>query len=110
MKYVSVPVDINAMQRLNMNDNLDGDLIDLQLDKNNYDNLLRTNVFNLLNDNLGINIDDFEDEKIDDIGSLITAKNIIENLMKTNSSDILAKLLVQVNNAIKYKTGLFFYF
>lgn len=97
MKYVSVPVDINAMQRLNMNDNLDGDLIDLQLDKNNYDNL-------------GINIDDFEDEKIDDIGSLITAKNIIENLMKTNSSDILAKLLVQVNNAIKYKTGLFFYF
>lgn len=110
MKYISVPVDINAMQRLDFNNNVDGDLVELQLDKNSYDSLLRTNIIDQLNCNLGINIDDFEDEKIDDIDSLILARTIVENLMKTDKSDILAKLLIQVNNAINYKTGLFFYF
>ncbi|MWP62468.1 hypothetical protein [Gilliamella sp. Pas-s25] len=98
------------MKRLDFDDCLDGDLIELTLDEDNYANLLKSNVINQLNNALGINIDDYEDEKIINIDKLITAKYIIENSIISNNSKVLIQLLNQVDNAIKYKTGLFFYF
>ncbi|KES11604.1 hypothetical protein SASC598O11_005750, partial [Snodgrassella alvi SCGC AB-598-O11] len=40
----------------------------------------------------------------------IKAKSIIQNSIVSNNSEALIQLLTQVDNAIKYKTGLFFYF
>lgn len=110
MKYISVPVNTSAMERLDFDDCVDGDLIELTLDEDNYANLLKSNVINQLNNELGINIDDYEDEKITNLNKLITAKKIIQNSIISNNSEILIQLLTQVDNAIKYKTGLFFYF
>lgn len=110
MKYISVPVNTSAMERLDFDKCIDGDLIELTLDKDNYANLLKSNVIQQLNNELGLNIDDYEDEKITDIDKLIIARNIIENTIMSNNSEVLIKLLTQVENAIKYKTGLFFYF
>lgn len=110
MKYISVPVNTSAMERLDFDGCVDGDLIELTLDEDNYANLLKSNVINQLNNELGINIDDYEDEKITNLNKLITAKKIIQNLIISNNSEVLIQLLTQVDNAIKYKTGLFFYF
>ena len=48
--------------------------------------------------------------KIIDLDKLIKAKSIIQNSIVSNNSEMLIQLLTQVDNAIKYKTGLFFYF
>ncbi|OCG38121.1 hypothetical protein A9G29_11110 [Gilliamella sp. Fer2-1] len=110
MKYITVPINTRAMKRLDFNDCVDGDLIELTIDEDNYANLLKSNVINQLNNALGINIDDYEDEKVIDIDKLIIAKHIIENSIISNNSKVLIQLLTQVDNAIKYKTGIFFYF
>lgn len=110
MKYISVPVNTSAIRRLDFDDCMDGDLIESTLDEDNYANLLKSNVINQLNNELGLSIDDYEDEKIINIDKLITGKNIIQNSIISNNSELLIQLLTQVDNAIKYKTGLFFYF
>ena len=110
MKNISVPVNKSAMERLDLDNCVDGDLIELILDEDNYTNLLESNVINQLNNELDINIDDYEDEKIIDLDKLIKAKSIIQNSIVSNNSEALIQLLTQVDNAIKYKTGLFFYF
>ncbi|OCG49560.1 hypothetical protein A9G35_10870 [Gilliamella sp. Choc5-1] len=110
MKYITVPINTRAMSRLDFNDCMDGDLIELTIDEDNYANLLKSNVINQLNNALGINIDDYEDEKIINIDKLIIAKHIIESSIISNNSKVLIQLLTQVDNAIKYKTGVFFYF
>ena len=110
MKYISVPVNKSAMERLDLDNCVDGDLIELILDEDNYKNLLESNVINQLNNELDINIDDYEDEKIIDLDKLIKAKSIIQNSIVSNNSEALIQLLTQVDNAIKYKTGLFFIF
>ncbi len=110
MKYISVPVNKSAMESLDLDNCVDGDLIELILDEDNYTNLLESNVINQLNNELDINIDDYEDEKIIDLDKLIKAKSIIQNSIVSNNSEALIQLLTQVDNAIKYKTGLFFYF
>ncbi|KDN13789.1 hypothetical protein BGI40_11300 [Snodgrassella communis] len=110
MKYITVPVNTSAMKRLDYDDCVDGDLIELTLNEDNYADLLKSNVINQLNTELGINIDDYEDEKIINIDKLIIARNIIENSITSNKNEVLIQLLIQVDNAIKYKTGLFFYF
>ncbi|MDF7670425.1 hypothetical protein PT276_04280 [Orbaceae bacterium ESL0721] len=98
------------MKRLDFDNCIDGDLIELKLNEDNYNELLKSNILNQLNNELEINIDDYEDEKIINIDQLIIAKNIIEKSIASNKKEILIKLLAQVDNAIKYKTGLFFYF
>lgn len=110
MKYLTVPVNTSAMERLDFDDCIDGDLIELTLDEEHYANLLKSNIINQLNSALKVNIDDYEDEKIVNIDNLVTAKTIIQNSINSNNSEVLVQLLNQVDNAIKYKTGLFFYF
>lgn len=49
MKYISVPVNTSAMERLDFDCCVDGDLIELTFDEDNYANLLKSNVINQLN-------------------------------------------------------------
>ncbi|KES12223.1 hypothetical protein SASC598O11_003180, partial [Snodgrassella alvi SCGC AB-598-O11] len=91
MKNISVPVNKSAMERLDLDNCVDGDLIELILDEDNYKNLLESNVINQLNNELDINIDDYEDEKIIDLDKLIKAKSIIQNSIVSNNSEAMAK-------------------
>lgn len=111
MKCLSVPVNTAAMERLEYDDCTDGDLVEVFLDDCDYKKLWGTGVFNLINDKLGKNIDDYEDERIIGLNDLYQAQEITnERALFNPSDDILNQLLSQINLAIKFDTGLFFYF
>lgn len=111
MKCISVPVNTDAMDRLEYDECTDGDLVEVLLDEDNYNQLWNTGVFNLLNDKLDKNIDDYEDERIIGLNDLYQARMIInEKILSNPTDDVLNKLLSQVNLAINFNTGIFFYF
>lgn len=111
MKCLSVPVSTAAMERLEYDECTEDDLVEVFLDEVDYKKLWDTGVLNLINDKLGKNIDDYEDEGIVGLNDLYQAQAITNEKISLNpSEDILNKLLSQINLAIKRDTGIFFYF
>ncbi|AWH88641.1 hypothetical protein [Limnobaculum parvum] len=110
MKHISVPTSKAAMSRLNLDTYITGDLIELYLNKEQYQALWKTGVIEQMNKALNIMIDDFEDEKLSGNDRLLHAQQIIESKLISTHCEILQKLLTLVNSAIKHNTGLFFYF
>lgn len=111
MKCLSVPVSTEAMERLEYNECMDDDLIEVFLDEVDYNKLWDTGVLELINDKLGKNIDDYEDERIVGLNDLYQAQAIInEKILLNPSEGTLRKLLSQINIAIKRDSGVFFIF
>lgn len=111
MKCLSVPVSTEAMERLEYNECMDDDLIEVFLDEVDYNKLWDTGVLELINDKLGKNIDDYEGERIVGLNDLYQAQAIInEKILLNPSEGTLRKLLSQINVAIKRDSGVFFYF
>ncbi|GKX58672.1 hypothetical protein [Leminorella grimontii] len=111
MKYLSVPVSLDAMNRLEYDKCVDGDLVEVLLDDSEYKELWESGVFNLLNDKLDKNIDDYEDESLVGLNGLHQVKIIVnENILANPSKHVLDKLISQIDLAIKFNTGIFFYF
>ncbi|MCE0829017.1 hypothetical protein LVQ78_23835 [Buttiauxella sp. A2-C2_NF] len=110
MKCISVPISADAMKRLDFDECVNGDLIEVLLSEEEYNSLWNTGVINKINSALHINIDDYEDEELLGSTNLLQAKGIIESELSSCMNEILEKLLLQVNKAIEYNTGVFFYF
>lgn len=110
MKYIVVPTSFNAMQRLDYDSCVEGDLIELILDDEAFYKLWNTNIFHILNAEFQIMIDDHEDEKITDMRHLIRTQAHIDYLSKTYPDENLKKLSELTKSALNYKTGLFFFF
>ena len=110
MKCISVPTSIEAMSRLDYDACIEGDLVDATITDEDYNSIVKLGLVTSLNELLDINIDDYEDEKIVGIDALTQAKMLIENIFISSESTAVNILLSQVNNAMKYKTGVFFYF
>lgn len=111
MKCLSVPVSTEAMERLDYNECVDDDLIEVFLDEVDHNKLWDTGVLKLINDKLDKNIDDYEDERIIGLNDLYQAQEIINGKILLNpSEDTLRKLLSQINLAIKRDTGVFLFF
>lgn len=111
MRCISVPVSLDVMNRLEYDKCIGGDLIDCYLDNNEYHILQNANIFHSINNLLDINIDDYEDERIIGIENLCKAQSVIKNSLSYDSSNRLLKLLLsQVEKAISFNTGVFFYF
>jgi hypothetical protein len=110
MKYISVPTSLEAMQRLDFDECIDGDLLELTISDEQFNCLLGTGLISELNNSIGVNIDEFEDEKITDINKLTIAKTIAEKACATKSDQISQLVLSQIDKAIALKTGVFFFF
>lgn len=111
MKCIAVPVNPEAMNRLDYDQCQEGDLVEVIFEEHDYNELWDSGIIEILNNQLGKNIDDYEDENITDLDELRQCKVIIgERINIVPSSIILEKLNSQVNLAIDYKTGVFFYF
>lgn len=111
MKCISVPVSLTAMHRLKYDECIDGDLVEIYFNDEEYNALWDTNVFNAINKSLHINIDDYEDEGIVNIGDLCKTQSLIKKMLLGDSSNQLLKLLLsQVERAISFNTGVFFFF
>ena len=108
MKVISVPLSIDAMNRLDIDSCIEGDLQELELKQTDYEQLWDTGIFENLNQSLGINIDDYEDEMIP-FESLPNAIKTLENYQQ-NSGDIVDKLKSLMEVALSRKTGVFFFF
>lgn len=62
MKTISVPLSLEAMQRLNFDVCVDGDLVELELSQSQFDYCWKIGFFRSLNSHLGLLIDEYEDE------------------------------------------------
>lgn len=111
MKCITVPISNDAMARLDLDECITGDVIELSLNEKDYDELWKTGIFYEINNALNINIDDYEDETLLGVDNLLIAKKIIEEKINIINNKIVSDgLLSQINTAIECKTGLFFYF
>lgn len=110
MKCISVPTSQEAMSRLDFDECIDGDLIDVNITDDRYQTLVELGLIHSLNDLFEITIDEFEDEKIVGIDDLTQARLLIENNFNPGENESVSILLSQVIKAAKYETGVFFYF
>lgn len=111
MKNITVPVSIKAMCRLEYDECEDGDLIEQLLSESEYRQLCATNIFEIINNQLDKNIDDYEDDSIIGLNDLHQMQEIILERKKViEASEVLDKMLSQVHLAIRMGTGLFLFF
>lgn len=111
MKNITVPINQEAMEKLNYDTCEKDELIELYLDENQYKELWNSKVLEAFNEKINIMIDDFEDESIHNIEYLKLSRNIAIDFIKINPhNNSLKKLLELIDIAIENKTGIFFYF
>jgi len=111
MKTIVVPTTIEAMEKLDFDACTPDDLVELRLSENEYNELWQSGVLDTLNQQLGLLIDDYEDESIIEEDKLLEAKNIVKNsVLKTKNVQVISKLLNQIELALRNNTGVFFYF
>lgn len=113
MKIICVPKDQDALKRLDFDVTIDGDLMEMIIKEKDYYKLEQTGIFSYVNKLIGSNIGDFEDEGITD---LIHIEKVIksglldkERYDKTHTS-IIEELKIFFQEALKRRTGVFFYF
>lgn len=110
MKIISVPVNLEAMNRLDYDICEESDLIEINLDNEDFRVLWETGVLDVLNKKLGIMIDDFEDESIG-TEQIPLAKAIVAKFAELIPNvKVLKDLKYLVDVAEEKKTGVFFFF
>ena len=105
MRYITVPINKEAMIRLDYDQNIEGDLVEITITEEELDSLWK--LFQELNLLLGIHIDDYETEEVTDYKKLLEMKEI---LIANNTDYLTKKILHLIELAIDYKTGIFFFF
>lgn len=108
MKIISVPLTVEAMQRLDTDSCIEGDLKEVELNKVEYAQLWESGVFERLNNDLGIMIEDYEDEVIP-ADNLQEGIEIVEEYHNNNNA-LFRALLELFKLALERKTGVFFFF
>jgi hypothetical protein len=113
MKFICVPVDNDALKRLDFDENIDGDLLEIILKEDIFDKLIAAGFFSSINKLTGAMIDNFEDEGITDA---VFLRRVVESPLfeKTSNDNLLAPIVKEIEilfgEAIVRKTGIFFYF
>lgn len=113
MKVICVPVDLAAEERLNFNNCIKGDLIELCLSDDQFGSLNKAGLFQSINAIAHSNIDDFEDECIHDKERLLSILNsdllapVKYPKLISNEVLLLRNLFVE---ALNRQTGIYFFF
>ncbi len=111
MKYLIVPANQIAMERLDYDSCVDGDLREICLSEQEFKELWGLGILDTFNEKLNIMIDDFEDETIKGPANLSLARKLtLDSIMEHPNAYVLKKLLSQIELAEELQTGLFFYF
>lgn len=110
MKAIYVPKSKEAMKRLDYDECLADDLLELHLNNEDYAYLNEIGLFEEINKRIGKCIDEYEDEEITKLEDLIKIHSITLKLYKKTKKNILLNFLSKIQFAIDYKTGVFFYF
>jgi hypothetical protein len=110
MKLISTPLTVEAMHRLDLDENLPGDIEELELTNENYSLLSNCGIFDKINSALGKMIDEYEDESIQGLVELNASLEILNEIFHKTQLEIIRKIIHLNQLAIKNNTGLFFYF
>jgi hypothetical protein len=113
LKTICVPKSEDALKRLNYDQTIEGDLIEVILSEEVYNALLSTGIFVTFNTITGSNIDNFEDDSITDERALITViESGILDITRYHYAleHIVIDLKLLFTEALKRRTGVFFYF
>lgn len=109
MKSITVPISKEAMKRLDFNECLDGDLVEIKLNESEFDKMWSSGVFEIINDAFEKNIDIYEDEYLVGIDNLVQAKKLIDKEFHGADQPV-QELLLMLDKAIENNTGIFFFF
>jgi hypothetical protein len=111
MKVICVPKDIEAMARLDTDGTRDGDVVEYQLGEKEFECLWRVGYIDVLNTDLNLAIDEFEDEKIE-LEYLSEAVRISKHYMKTFPETVacLTEVVELMGVAQRNRTALFLFF
>jgi len=71
MKVISVPVSLEAMKRLDYDLSIDGDLIEINLTNELYDEIWKLGFFNEVNSVINKNIEVINIENVEAINTLV---------------------------------------
>ncbi|AXK57566.1 hypothetical protein DWF74_17080 [Pseudomonas protegens] len=104
-----MPTSKAAMQRLDLDQCLPGDLEELALSPEQWALLSRSDLLPRLNRALGPLIDDYEDASIQGRAALTTALSILTRTA-TAEDELIHRLIALNRLALERDTGLFFYF
>jgi hypothetical protein len=111
MKCISVPMTAEAMRKIDFDECNKDDVIEVILNDDEYDALWKSGVIKAINEHFDLIIDDYEDEKLIGVDNLVLLKRTVEEFwLGDQKNTALNKLMSQINNAITFNTGIFFYF
>lgn len=110
MKIICVPLTLNAMRLLDINDCPDSLLEIIHLTDEEYKKLLISGAAKTTNKTLGKMIDNYEDESINTNEDLSKALAIFKDHLTSKNSSVMKKLIHLNTIIIKSQTGLFFFF
>ncbi len=113
MKNICVPKDPEALHRLDYNQNISGDLLEVNLDDQDFEKLWQSDFFTSINVLTNSIIDIFEDEHIVEAEKLETVINsdLFENSKyDENIFKIVGEIKELFKEALQRKTGIHFYF
>lgn len=109
-RTISVPLTVEAEKRLDYDESIDGDLEELDLTEEEFNQFYSSGVIDKLNEELDVIIDDYESEDIL-LSQLEPAKNIVSDAVNKNPDlSILKEILKLFELAIKKKTSVSFFF
>ena len=109
-KTISVPINSDAKYRLDMGQERDGDLVEKDLTLDDFDILFTSGWVKEINDTLGVNIDDYEDEHISDEHKIIKFIDISNNYFKRFNIYLFKSIAELAGIGLEKKTGISFYF
>ena len=109
MKLVLVPLTTEALRRLDLDESLPGDIVELELSDEDYALISKSGVLDKINSSLGKMLDEYEDESIQGRSSLSASLIIFNEAYNTTGYDAISRIINLNEIAIENDTGMFFY-
>lgn len=106
MKIISVPLFFDAMHRLDIDENIEGDLFEIEISDNLFNEMYRQGFIHEINNICDCIIDEYEDEKITNVENIKKAREIARKYEQIEGID---RVVEAMNKAIEKETGVFFF-
>lgn len=110
MKLITVPLTQEALKLLDLDACPENKLEQLNLSKDEYQQLTKSEIIENINSKLGKLIDDYEDKNIQGATELTNMLEILMIAAIPENPDLLKELIKLTNTALKNNTGIFFFF
>lgn len=112
-KIISVPLTEQANKALYFGQDVENDVTDVVLSQGEFDALWRDGIWDKINVNFNLWIDEYEDENISDLENINRLIKYLENVEVSDhpmAISGLQKFFKQLKVAAEKKTAVFFYF